>query len=151
MYPANQRIAPTLIITSGIGMLLWGFIPGAVHFLASVDFGAMPAGAPIKFPIRLFILLWLFGGLIGLLGQGTAILGAYLRKQALILFVPMIFGVILGCLQGIAFGTIFSGLAGAGVPLRSWEVRILFGGFCGFVAVPPIMLISIWIRKRMPV
>jgi hypothetical protein len=148
MYPENQRIIPTLIVSAGIGALLWGFMPGLMHFFVSVDFRSMHPS--VSFPFRVVAFLWIIGALIGVVCQALAILGGYLRARGFIRFAPMLSGIVIGTIQGYLISTPLLGLEELGFAFRSPQVLMLAGGFCGLVAVPPVMIISVWVRRWMP-
>ena len=149
MYPENQRIIPAIIVSASVGILLWEFIPGLMQFLVSIDFESMNK-ANITFHVRILVFLCLIGALMGIVCQSLAIFGGYIRSQAVILFAPMIAGIIIGIFQGYAISSELLGLENCGFVFRSLSVRIISGAICGFVVVPPLMTVSIWIRRKMP-
>jgi hypothetical protein len=149
MYAENQRIIPTLAVSAVIGMLLWGFVPGAVDLLLSIDFGATAPGVA-DLPLRLMAFLWIVGAFIGVACQALAILGGYLRSRALILFAPMLVGIAIGVTQAYLIGTPLLGFEELGFSFRPPPLRMLLGGICGLVAVPPLMVASARVRQWMP-
>lgn len=62
----------------------------------------------------------------------------------------MLTGFVIGMVQGYVIATPLLGLEDSGFAFRSLHVRMLAGGFCGFVAVPLLMHMSVWVRRRMP-
>jgi hypothetical protein len=135
MYPENQRIIPTLFVGAGIGSVVWGFVPGLVHFLVSIDFGAMNSTA-ISVPFRLMAVLWIMGAFLGVMCQFLGIVGGFLRSKGLIVFAPMLAGTAIGMIQGFLMPSPLFGLKELGFAFRSPELRIIVGAIADLQPSP---------------
>ena len=97
--------------------------------------------------LRIGLCLIIIGALIGFTCQGLALIGGRFERRGFILFGPMIAGICFGACQGYLVETDLWGYATAGIPLRPLAVRIIAGGFMGFVVVPAMMVSSAFIRN----
>ena len=148
----EQTFASVLLSTSLVGLIVWALVPGLFHaYVASVDWAEWSPSEetlPQLFQGRAFVALLVFGIVLGFSAQAAALVGGAAGSQGIALFGPMLAGILVGGLQGYLIGTDLWGFTTANIPLRAETTRVLAGGICGFVAVPPVMMISVYFRNR---
>ena len=84
------------------------------------------------------------GAWIGFSAEVMKMLGGATRSEAFTLFGPMIMGICMEFLQGILVGTELWGFIQWGVPLRPAITRALAGAMCGFIVIPPTIMLRVY-------
>jgi hypothetical protein len=139
-----------LIVTTAVGAGLWTLVFGAFHaYIISVDWHVMLQGGDLSTVLHLrpFICLVAVGASLGCSAELIKLAGGAVRSEPLTMLGPMLVGPCIGLGQGILVGTEYWGFIQLGVPLQSETVRAFAGAVCGFIAIPPTIMLSIRIRR----
>lgn len=131
------------------GCILWAISGGFIHaYVISPDWETMGQKAlAALIGWRPLVSLICTGLVFGLSVEVAKFIGALLRSEGAVLFLPLMAGALIGALQG---GFVVSNLWGfaADTVFRGYNLRVLTGAICGFILSYPTVMIGIAVRRK---
>ena len=146
MYEEMYR---PFVVTTLVGNILWTVSRGFIHaYIISPDWESLGSTAIERLAgFRPLVALVSTGLSFGLAIEVAKFLGAVMRSEGAVMFLPIVAGAGIGALQGAFVSTEIWGFADS-VAYRSEVTRILSGAACGFILTVPAIMIGIGIRRR---
>ncbi len=137
-----------LVVGAITGCALWSFTGGFIHaYVISPNWGMMSQSIGSLVSWRSLLALICTGFLFGVSIEIAKFFGGSLRSNKLVLLLPIVGGVAIGVVQGLAVVTNFWGFP-ENLTFRDSDTRLWTGAMTGLILTYPSIIMGIVIRRK---